>query len=39
VNPHESELTPLASLSLRGPGGAVLERLVAEVAAGLERAA
>ena len=39
VNPHESDLTPLASLSLRGPGGAVLERLVAEVAAGLECAA
>jgi len=39
VNPHESELTPLATLSLRGPGGAVLERLVAEVAAGRERAA
>ena len=39
VNPHESELTKLSSLSLRGPAGAVLERLVAEVAAGLERAA
>ena len=39
VNPHESDLTPLASLSLRGPGGAVLLRLVAEVAAGLECAA
>jgi NAD-dependent deacetylase len=39
VNPHESELTSLATLSLRGPGGAVLERLVAEVAAALERAA
>jgi len=39
VNPHESELTALATLSLRGPGGAALERLVAEAAAGLERAA
>ena len=28
VNPHPSELTPLASFSLRGPGGAVLERLL-----------
>ena len=27
VNPHESELTPLTTFSLRGPGGAVLERL------------
>jgi NAD-dependent deacetylase len=29
VNPDESELTPAATLSLRGPGGAVLERLAA----------
>jgi NAD-dependent deacetylase len=28
VNPYESDLTPLATLSLRGTGGAVLERLV-----------
>lgn len=28
VNPHESELSPLATISLRGPGGAVLEALV-----------
>ncbi len=28
VNPYESELTPLATLSLQGPGGAVLSRLV-----------
>jgi len=39
VNPYESELTPLATVSLRGPGGAVLTRLVAEVAARLEAAA
>jgi NAD-dependent deacetylase len=31
VNPHESELTPAATLSLRGPGGAVLERLLHHV--------
>lgn len=31
VNPHESDLTPLATVSLRGPGGAVLERLVEHV--------
>ncbi len=36
VNPHESELTAVATLSLRGPGGAVLARLVTEVAARLE---
>jgi NAD-dependent deacetylase len=28
VNPEPSELTDLATLSLRGPGGAVLARLV-----------
>ena len=28
VNPEASELTPVASISLRGPGGAVLERLM-----------
>jgi NAD-dependent deacetylase len=38
VNPYETELTPLATVSLRGPGGAVLERLAAAVAAGLEDA-
>jgi NAD-dependent deacetylase len=27
VNPYESEITPVTTLSLRGPGGAVLERL------------
>jgi NAD-dependent deacetylase len=31
VNPLESELTPLVNLSLRGPGGAVLERLLQHV--------
>jgi NAD-dependent deacetylase len=36
VNPCESELTAVATVSLRGPGGAVLTRLVAEVAARLE---
>jgi NAD-dependent deacetylase len=28
VNPHPTELTPLATLALRGPGGPVLSRLV-----------
>jgi len=28
VNPYESELTPVATFSLRGPGGAVMERLL-----------
>ncbi len=28
VNPYESELTPLATVSLRGPAGAVLERML-----------
>jgi NAD-dependent deacetylase len=28
VNPYESEFTPYASVSLQGPGGAVLSRLV-----------
>ena len=32
VNPHESELTHAATLSLAGPGGAVLPRLVDHVA-------
>ncbi len=31
INPYESELTPVATLSLRGPGGAVLERLLHHV--------
>ncbi len=31
VNPHESELTAVASISLRGPGGSVLERLLHHV--------
>jgi NAD-dependent deacetylase len=31
VNPYESELTTAATLSLRGPGGAVLPRLVQHV--------
>jgi NAD-dependent deacetylase len=39
INPYESELTPLATLSLRGPGGAVLAHLVDEVALALEGAA
>ena len=39
INPYESELTPMATLSLRGPGGAVLAQLAAEVAAALEGAA
>jgi NAD-dependent protein deacetylase/lipoamidase len=33
VNPEASELTPLATVSLRGPGGAVLGRLAEHVAA------
>jgi NAD-dependent deacetylase len=38
VNPEPSELTELASLSLRGPGGAVLTRLLERVvASGAER--
>lgn len=28
VNPYESDLTPLVSLSLRGPAGAVMQRLL-----------
>ena len=39
INPYESELTPMATLSLRGPAGAVLAQLAAEVAAALEGAA
>jgi len=31
VNPHESELTPMATLSLRGPAGALLENLLDRV--------
>ena len=33
VNPHDSELTPLATIVLRGPAGVVLPRLVAAVRA------
>ena len=36
INPDETELTPLATLSLRGPGGAVLARLVHHVAVRVE---
>jgi NAD-dependent deacetylase len=36
VNPEPSELTELASLSLRGPGGALLPRLVVDVTHALE---
>jgi NAD-dependent deacetylase len=32
VNPDETELTPLATLSLRGPGAAVLERMLHHLA-------
>jgi NAD-dependent deacetylase len=32
VNPEPSELTPVATLSLRGPGAAVLTRLLDHVA-------
>jgi NAD-dependent deacetylase len=39
VNPYATELTPLATLALRGPGGEVLARLAAAVATGLEEAA
>jgi NAD-dependent deacetylase len=40
VNPDPTELTPLATVSLRGPGGAVLERLLCHVvAAGREATA
>jgi NAD-dependent deacetylase len=39
INPYESELTPMATLSLRGEGAAVLTRLVAEVASELGGAA
>jgi hypothetical protein len=28
VNPYESEFTPYATISLQGPAGAVLSRLV-----------
>ncbi len=31
INPDPTELTPLASISLQGPGGAVLERLLHHV--------
>jgi NAD-dependent deacetylase len=31
VNPYESELTPAATLSLAGPGGTVLPRLLEHV--------
>jgi NAD-dependent deacetylase len=33
INPYESELTAVATLSLQGPGGAVLERLLHHVRA------
>jgi NAD-dependent deacetylase len=33
INPYESELTPVATLSLRGPGGAVFQRLLHHVRA------
>jgi NAD-dependent deacetylase len=36
VNPHPSELSELATLSLRGPAGAVLERLVHHAGAASE---
>jgi NAD-dependent deacetylase len=36
INPHETELTHQATLSLRGPGGAVLERLLEHVGSSLE---
>ena len=36
VNPYESELTPLATLSLRGPAGAVMERLLQHAASAAE---
>jgi NAD-dependent deacetylase len=31
INPEETDLTPLATVSLRGPGGGVLERLLHHV--------
>lgn len=34
VNPEETELTPVATLSLRGPGAALLERLLHHVLQG-----
>jgi NAD-dependent deacetylase len=36
LNPEPTELTPVASLSLRGPAGAVLERLLHHVSRALE---
>jgi NAD-dependent deacetylase len=36
VNPYESELTALATLSLRGPAGAVMERMLQHAAASAE---
>ena len=39
INPDATELTPLASISLRGPGGAVLERLLDHVVRRLEKGA
>ena len=33
VNPEETELSPFVTHSLRGPGGAVLERVLHHVAA------
>jgi NAD-dependent deacetylase len=39
VNPCDTDLTPSATVALRGPGGAVLAALAAAVARGLEEAA
>lgn len=39
VNPEESELTSIATIALRGPGGPVLSRLLAHTAALAERGA
>jgi NAD-dependent deacetylase len=39
VNPEESELTAIATISLRGPGGPVLSRLLAHAAGQTDRGA
>jgi len=39
VNPYETELSPRATVALRGPGGEVLARLATAVAAGCGEAA
>jgi NAD-dependent deacetylase len=39
VNPDETELTPLATVALRGPGGAVLARLLEHVLASIPQEA